>query len=91
MKKIIITASGLLFAVSLYVGVNAYTNFNLANDLLLNNVEALTNNEYYGRMCYPNPDHNDLGPKEIVCRDGNYSCTEEKITIPIFQYKNVCL
>jgi len=45
MKKIIFTASSLIFAVSLYVGVNAYTNSNTVNDLLLANIEALADNE----------------------------------------------
>jgi hypothetical protein len=54
MKKIIITASGLLFAASLYVGVNAFKNTNLANNLLLANIEALALDEgHSGRaICY---------------------------------------
>ncbi|MDD4033586.1 MAG: hypothetical protein PHS48_10125 [Bacteroidales bacterium] len=92
MKKIIFTASSLIFAISLYVGVNAYTNSNLANDLLLSNVEALTQGEFYGRLCYPIAEPNQYGGTlEIVCRDGNYSCEEEKVTVPIIHAQKVCL
>jgi hypothetical protein len=75
----------------LYVGVNAYTNSNLANDLLLANVEALTQGEFYGQMCHPKATPNNLGVRDRVCRDGNYSCIEEMINHPINPYELVCL
>ena len=45
MKKLLLTASGLFLAVSLYIGVNSYKNLNSETDLLLANVEALTRTE----------------------------------------------
>ena len=74
MKKIIITASGLLFAASLYVGVNAYTNSNLANDLLLSNVEAMTRGENWFGTCSRDYTPSEAGGYIVVCNDG-YHCS----------------
>ncbi|MDD4032762.1 MAG: hypothetical protein PHS48_05895 [Bacteroidales bacterium] len=54
MKRIILTFSGLLFVASLYVGINAFKNTNLANNLLLANIEALALDEgHSGRaICF---------------------------------------
>ena len=45
MKKSILAASGLFLAASMYIGVNSYKNLNSGTDLLLANVEALSDGE----------------------------------------------
>lgn len=45
MKKLILAASGIFLAASLYIGINSYKNINSETDLLLTNVEALTRTE----------------------------------------------
>ena len=45
MKKLLLTASGIFLAASLYIGINSYKNINSVSDLLLANVEALATAE----------------------------------------------
>ena len=45
MKKLILTASGIFLVASMYIGVNSYKNLNSGTDLLLANVEALSDGE----------------------------------------------
>ncbi len=45
MKKLLLTASGIFLAASLYIGINSYKNINSVSDLLLANVEALAGGE----------------------------------------------
>ena len=42
MKKLLLAASGIFLATSIYIGVNTHKNINSVGDLLLSNVEALT-------------------------------------------------
>jgi len=72
MKKIIITASGLLFAASLYVGINAYTNSNPVNDLLLANIEALARNEGNWEMQCTWGTRDDGGSYILFCETCSY-------------------
>ena len=48
MKKLILTASGIFLVASMYIGVNSYKNLNSGTDLLLANVEALSDGEQIG-------------------------------------------
>jgi len=48
MKKLLLTASGIFLAASLYIGINSYKNINSVSDLLLANVEALADDESAG-------------------------------------------
>ena len=72
MKKIIFTASSLIFAVSLYVGVNAYKNSNYANNLLLVNVEALTTPEFANVYCLWDAEYlgEEIGGQNFFCIQG---------------------
>ena len=45
MKKLLLTASGIFLAASLYIGINSYKNISSGTDLLLANVEALADGE----------------------------------------------
>ena len=67
MKKIIITASGLLFAASMFMGINAYKNISSLGNLFLANVEALTINENSGKACYRDVVDNGGYPEALVC------------------------
>ena len=48
MKKLLLTASGIFLAASLYIGINSYKNINSGTNLLLANVEALAGGEIGG-------------------------------------------
>lgn len=60
MKKLLLTASGLFLAASLYIGVNSYKNIHSGTNMLLVNVEALTQ----GGELFP----------QIPCTEGGVSC-----------------
>lgn len=59
MKKLLLTASGIFLAASLYIGINSYKNINSVSDLLLANVEALADGE---------------GATQIPCNPGGSRC-----------------
>ncbi|MDD4033133.1 MAG: NVEALA domain-containing protein [Bacteroidales bacterium] len=61
MKKIIFTASGLLFAASIYIGINIYKDSTSFDNIMLANVEAIAQTEL----------PNNTGPAVMVyCEEG---------------------
>ena len=90
MKKIIITASGLLFAASMFIGISSYCNINFANNLLLSNVEALTFGEYQGQMCFKSGGQDCFGDYVIVCPDG-FACYMAQCSFYSYGDVSTCL
>jgi hypothetical protein len=60
MKKLLINISGLLFITSMFIGINVYKNSSSINNLLLKNVEALTENENEYTKCESGGGHCEL-------------------------------